>query len=482
MRPLVWFRSDLRVSDNAALFHAGVAARRGVVAAFTVCPRQWRAHDWSTAKVDFILRNLDHLAQRLKELRIPLRILVVPDFAAVPAALLELARETACDALFYNREYEINERRRDEAVLHLLRDHGIRVHPFHDQTVVAPDALRTHAQAYYRVFTPFQRAWTSHVREQGPGELLGPPPMQPALPCPPDKIPAQVAGFDLVNVPARLWPAGEMAAARQLNSFIADQLGRYHNDRDHPARGGTSRLSPYLATGVLSARSCLSAVLDANHGRLSGGRAGAAAWITELVWREFYRHVLVGFPRVCMGRAFQVDTERVEWRDDEAAFRAWCDGRTGYPLVDAGMRQLTATGWMHNRLRMVTAMFLAKTLLIDWRRGERFFMQQLIDGDLASNNGGWQWAASTGTDAAPYFRVFNPVTQSRRFDPAGDIIRHYVPELRTLTVREIHEPWKLSGDRFRTLGYPPPLCDLAHARRRALQAFAAIRAKRHTVR
>ena len=268
----------------------------------------------------------------------------------------------------------------------------------------------------------------------------------------------------------RLWPAGEAAAQRRLAEFADTALGRYDSQRDFPALPGTSQLSPYLATGVLSPRQCLHAALAANGGEFASGNTGAVSWINELLWREFYKHVLVGYPRVSMGRAFRAETEALAWRDAPADLEAWQQGRTGIPIVDAAMRQLLATGWMHNRLRMIVAMFLTKNLLIDWRAGERWFMQHLIDGDLAANNGGWQWSASTGTDAVPYFRLFNPLSQSKRFDPDGRFIRQWVPELAGLDARDIHHPAALGGP-FGVPGYPAPIVDLPRSRERALAAF-----------
>ncbi len=233
-------------------------------------------------------------------------------------------------------------------------------------------------------------------------------------------------------------------------------------------------LSPYLTAGVLSVRQCAAAAIEANDGQLDGGHEGIVQWIDELVWREFYKHILVGFPRVSMHRAFKLETERLVWTDNDSQFEAWCHGQTGVPIVDAAMRQLTTTGWMHNRLRMITAMYLSKNLFIDWRRGERFFMQHLIDGDLAANNGGWQWAASTGTDAAPYFRIFNPVSQSKRFDPEGAFIRQFVPELADLDDSEIHDPSCLPSLVRSRLDYPEPLVDLSVSRKKAIDAFKAL--------
>jgi deoxyribodipyrimidine photo-lyase len=478
MRGLVWFRSDLRVRDNPALHRACVEADRGVIGVFLICPEQWRKHDWADVRVDFLLRTIETLSERLKDLHIPLLVRTVPGFEDAPRELLNLARKHGCDTLYYNSEYEFNEQRRDENVREESEraDLGVRVQ--HDQSIVRPDALRTSNDDFYTVFTPFRRSWMKHLDESGIPEPLGRPKRQPGMPVRGDDVPSHIGGFKAGGQPG-LWPAGEDAARRRLRRFIEGNVSHYKSKRDSPSGDHTSRLSPYLAVGAISARQCLSAALEANDGRLQRGRVGPVTWVSQLAWRDFYRHVLVGFPRVSMNRPFRPETEAVRWRDDEKAFRAWRQGLTGVPIVDAGMRQLRETGWMHNRLRMITAMFLTKDLLIDWRRGERYFMRHLIDGDLANNNGGWQWSASTGTDAAPYFRIFNPYTQSRRFDPSGAFIRRYVPELADLDDRAIHEPHKLPDDERAAIDYPDPLVDHAAARNRAIEAFRNLRGGSH---
>ena len=267
-----------------------------------------------------------------------------------------------------------------------------------------------------------------------------------------------------------LWPAGETEARRRLDSFSEAQIDHYQNERDFPAKPGTSQLSAYLAAGVISPRQCLHAALNSNQGEFESGNTGAVTWINELLWREFYKHLLVGYPRVSRHRAFRPETEALAWRNAPDELAAWQQARTGLPIIDAAMRQLLATGWMHNRLRMVVAMFLTKNLLIDWREGERFFMQHLIDGDLAANNGGWQWSSSTGTDSAPYFRIFNPLSQSEKFDPEGLFIKHWLPELAGLSKKDVHNPASLGG-LFGVVDYPSPIVDLSASRTRALTAF-----------
>jgi deoxyribodipyrimidine photo-lyase len=486
MPALMWFRSDLRVADNTALWHAcrdASSEKAGVVAVYTITPDQWAAHDMAPVKVDLIIRTLRELSAELATLNNPLRILTVPRFKDVPAALLKLAREVRARALYFNKEYEINEVRRDEAVAEALADEEVSTHAFDDQTVVPPGSLRTGEGRWYTVFTPFKKSWIKLLEAHGIPEVLPRPKKQEPLANKPDEIPSRIKGpfmtFDAWPRP-ELWPAGERAAIKRLNRFIERSIASYKDQRDIPGIDGTSTLSHHLSIGSISPRQCLHAALEANQHKLDGpdksSAGGATHWISELVWREFYRHLMAAYPRVCMGRAFKPETERIQWRDDPASFDAWREGRTGLPIVDAAMRSLIHTGWMHNRLRMVVAMYLTKDLLIDWRHGERHFMRHLVDGDLAQNNGGWQWSASTGTDAAPYFRIFNPISQSRKFDSDGTFIRRWVPELADLDNETIHDPSELPLLLRSTLKYPEPIVDRAIVKDRVLAAFQAIKA------
>lgn len=471
VRTLVWFRSDLRVRDNTGLHHAAKASDQGVVGAYVVSPEEWRSHDTAACRVEFILRTLRVLSEDLRGLSIPLVILNADTAREVPPLLLDFARRAGCDALCFNREYEWDESHRDSSVTAAFERAGLTVRSFDDQVILAPHDVRTGDGRFFTVFTPYRRAWFARLSYVGGAPVLPPSPPQPDSGIAPSPVPESVPGFRSTIDPA-LWPAGEREAAALLERFVAERIARYRSDRDFPAADGTSTLSPYLSCGAISARQCLAAAIEANGGKVNAGKMGPDTWVSELVWREFYLHILVGYPRVCMSRAFKPGTERLEWRDDEAGFGAWCEGRTGYPIVDAAMRQLLATGWMHNRLRMIVAMFLTKDLFIDWRRGERHFMRNLIDGFFASNNGGWQWSASTGTDAAPYFRIFNPTSQSKAHDPGGDFIRRYVPELASLGPGEIHDP---SAEARRRLGYPERIVDHPQARERVMGAFQALK-------
>ncbi|MCC5888151.1 MAG: deoxyribodipyrimidine photo-lyase [Gammaproteobacteria bacterium] len=469
---LVWFRNDLRCRDQAAL--AKAADRGPVVAVFCFCPGQLQAHGVGGNRVAFLLRCVAALSRELQALGIPLKIIETETFAELPAALAGLARELGARRLWFNAEYPLNEQRRDEAVTTALEADGVAVERCHDTVIRAPGTVLTQAGTPYTVFTPFRRRWLESIAP----EDLAPRPRPRSRSAPPlasDPVPSLPDRF-VATAPEALWPGGEGPALKRLARFVESAVHRYDEQRDFPALDGTSTLSPWLAVGALSPRQCLHAAIESNDGRLDGGSRGATTWITELVWREFYRHVMAAFPHVSTGRAFRREYDAVAWRDDPEQLAAWREGRTGYPLVDAAMRQLASTGWMHNRLRMVVAMFLSKNLLLDWRQGEAHFMELLVDGDFASNNGGWQWSASTGTDAAPYFRVFNPVTQSKRFDPDGRFIRRHVPELAALAGSQLHAPWTAKGP---VVEYPQPMVDAASSRRRAIEAFRSLAGAKH---
>jgi len=476
MRALMWFRQDLRVRDNTALLKACADADRGVVGVFAVTPRQWRQeHDWGWPKADFTLRNARELSEALAKLNIALRVIETADFSGVPEALRGLAAEHECGALYFNREYEINELERDEAVSDCFERDGLAVRSFTDLTLVEPGEVKTKEGRWYSVFTPFKKAVYERWADEGRPEPGGEPKKQAEMVGSPDEIPVTLDGFGgEPGFRADLWPAGERAAMTRLDVFCSERIDDYKDKRDAPAINGTSCISPYLAAGVVSPRQCLEKAMEANHGRYRNGGKGPDHWISEILWREFYKHFVVGFPRVVRRQAFRTEYDRIRWETNGEGLEAWKQGRTGYPIVDAAMRQLNQTGWMHNRLRMIVAMFLSKDLFIDWREGERYFARRLVDYDFASNNGGWQWSASTGADAAPYFRIYNPVSQSQRHDPDGAFIRKFCPELARLSGDALHDPGSLPPDGRKSLDYPAPIVDHARAREAALAAFKAL--------
>ncbi|GAA5524145.1 deoxyribodipyrimidine photo-lyase [Microbulbifer aestuariivivens] len=478
-RGLVWFRSDLRVHDNMALYRA-VESCHEVAGVFIACPQTWQSHDEGDNLVAFRLACLRELQAALGERNIPLYFLELKRFEQVPQAMAQIVSKLQASAVYANAEYPLNERRRDQSVRQALREMEVAIEFTSDRTLVPPGAIKTNSGEAYKVFTPFKRAF---IAQCGGADFspLPAPRKRAAADWPGwlqiegkdnlrQTIPATVKGYRAMPLEqGRLlgWQPGEKAARKRLKGF-EERIHAYADERDFPGIDGTSKLSPYLSSGALSVRQCAQLALACNRGRWTGGRAGVDCWLGELIWREFYTHLLVAFPRLCKHQPFKLETEGVRWSADEQAFRRWCRGETGVPIVDAAMLQLQQSGWMHNRLRMVVASFLTKNLLIDWRWGERYFMNLLIDGDFAANNGGWQWAASTGTDAAPYFRVFNPYSQSEKFDRRGEFIRHYLPALQKLSDKQVHQPPPMAG-------YPAPICDVKETRKRAIEAFAALK-------
>lgn len=466
---LVWFRTDLRLHDNLALAAACRDPQATVMALFIATPQQWQQHHMSPRQAAYIQAHLNQLQHYLAARGIPLLFHEVADFAASVTLLQQVCQTYQVSHLFYNYQYEINERRRDAQVEASLK--AVICQGFDDSVMLAPGSVMTGNHQMYKVFTPFKNAFVKRLREGLPECVHSPAPRQ--TPLLPDALPPLKLNYPQQAVDSACFPLDEQSAIARLRHFCQQQVADYEKTRDFPAIEGTSRLSACLAIGVLSPRQCLHRLLVASPQAMEGGEG--AVWLNELIWREFYRHLMTFHPALCCHKPFIRWSDKVQWRHDPDGLQAWQKGKTGYPIVDAAMRQLNATGWMHNRLRMIAASFLVKDLLIDWREGERYFMSQLIDGDLAANNGGWQWAASTGTDAAPYFRIFNPTTQGEKFDQQGEFIRQWLPELSAVPGKAIHTPWVWAEKAGVTLDYPRPIVDHAQARKRTLAAWEAAR-------
>ena len=480
---LHWFRSDLRIHDNTAL-HAA-ASQGAVIAVYLVTPQQWQQHDDAACKIDFWRRQLIELSQQLAGLNIPLLIRHCDTWQDAPQKLLEVCQQHHIKQLHCNAEYGFNERYRDAATRQLLQQNNIGFNRCLDQLLFKPGSIRTKSDGYFKVFGQFKRVCQQRLYDQIP-QILPLPQAQATLSITADPIAATLANFTLtdtfsnadqasVDAIAAQWAVGETHAMHVLDNFCADPILDYDQARDMPALAGVSQISPYINAGIVSVRQCLHAALNAANGELFGANEGINTWITQLLWREFYQHILVGFPQVSQHQPFKAQSKKLAWRHAPDDLARWQQGQTGFPIIDAAMRQMLQTGWMHNRLRMIVAMFLSKNLLIDWRLGEQWFMQHLIDGDLAANNGGWQWSASTGTDSVPYFRIFNPITQSQKIDPEGTFIRQWLPELAHLDNKSIHAPHLSSKVTALQLNYPAPMLDLADSRKRALNAFSALR-------
>jgi deoxyribodipyrimidine photo-lyase len=459
MKSLVWFRRDLRDNDNAALYHA-LKASSQVYCVFVFDTEILdRLRDQADRRVDFIWRSVQELQTALEAKGGGL----ILSHGRAQAEIPKLAQQLGVQAVYANRDYEPMPIARDSAVAAELAKTGVTFLTFKDQVIFETDEVLTQDGRPYSVFTPYKNTWLKKLEPfflkpypvEKYSDVLARPLQQTAISLP-------SIGF----LPTTLKIPVGMSGAQELFSDFKERIARYKDSRDYPTIKGPSYLSTHLRFGTISIRTLARLAWEI-------GGVGAETWLSELIWRDFYFMILHHHPHVATDHTFKPEFDKIAWPGTDAHFLAWCEGQTGYPLVDAAMRQLNQTGYMHNRLRMVAASFLVKDLLVDWRRGEDYFARKLLDFDLAANNGGWQWAASTGCDAQPWFRIFNPVTQSEKFDAEGKFIRKYVPELGACTSREIHAPWQMSEERRRTIApeYPAPIVDHAVMRERALALY-----------
>ncbi|MCE9625750.1 MAG: DNA photolyase family protein [Deltaproteobacteria bacterium] len=476
---ILWFRSDLRLEDNPAL-QAAVESRAPILPVFIWAPKEegsWTPGGASRWWLHQSLRELSFSLEK-KGAKLCLRR------GKSREVLADLARETGARTVYWNRRYEPEIIRRDAAIKEGLRAEKIQAESFNSHLLFEPWELKTQAGEPYKVFTPFWKSCLSRPE-----------------PVAPKAAPAKLEGFsggvpslnlnDLELEPKidwakgmrEAWRPGETGAQRELARFLEDAVPAYLEDRDKPACSGTSRLSPHLHFGEIGPRQIWHIVKQAAaHDRRSGGQRGAEGFLREVGWREFAYHLIYHFPHT-IERPLRAEFERFPWKQDGQALKAWQKGLTGYPLVDAGMRELWTTGWMHNRVRMIVASFLVKDLLIPWQEGAKWFWDTLVDADLASNTLGWQWTAGCGADAAPYFRIFNPVSQGEKFDPGADYVRRWIPELAKLSDEWIHRPWEAPVESLKKAGvslgkdYPAPLVDHAQARDLALRALDTIKKK-----
>ncbi len=464
-----WFRRDLRFADNPALTTASQRGQHRVIALFVVDEQLVNSPRVGPNRLAFLADRLRTLHAELQQHGSSL-LICYGDPADV---IVQLCQKHGAAGVTWQADSAPWARRRDQQVADILQQHGVATFIHDSQTIMPATKILTDKGTPYTVFTPFYRNWSRQLR------------VAPVLPIPPLQM---VAGLPTQpqwpNWPTTIIPLPDSHAstAQQLLSTFTDQrINDYGDGRNLLAQTGTSMLSPYLRFGIISPQECARAAITAQRqAPPSAERSGAEVWLSELAWRDFYQQILYHFPHVT-NRAFRPMYDDLAWDNNPDYFAAWCQGMTGYPIVDAAMRQLNSTGWMHNRARMIVASFLTKDLLIDWRWGERYFMQQLIDGDTAANNGGWQWSAGTGTDAQPYFRIFNPISQGETFDPDGTYVKRYIPELANVPTKYIHAPWLMPPmlmHEVRCLighDYPAPIVDHATQRVKALAMYKLVR-------
>lgn len=463
---LVWLRHDLRLQNNPVLLQAQAIGGK-ISLCYFGSPNAWNKYQTSPRQVDLLARRLAFLQTESHRLCLPLFVITL-DHLTDHLALVEWCQQQNVTHVITQEEYTWAEQKRDVALRALFEKSGIDFQLLPSATILPVGSVLNQQGEMYRVFSAFRKAWWARFLRQ--------PKMTNIAECP---TPLQQTHFHQTTTSLSFdgWqrektflPVSDEALLAHWQGFLEEKIVHYGVDRDFPSLDATSGLSAYFAIGAISPQSCVQAILEAYPEAISTDfKTGAGVWLSQMIWREFYYHLLAAFPALSCDRPFLAWTDKVQWQKLDEKAVAWQEGKTGFPLIDAAMRQLRATGWMHNRLRMLVASFWCKDLRFDWRVGEKWFQRQLIDGDFALNNGGWQWSASTGTDATPYFRIFNPTTQSERFDPNGDFIRQWVPELASVPNRYIHAPHCWS--QFDDLDYPMPIVDHRDARQKTLAAY-----------
>ncbi|CAL4322077.1 deoxyribodipyrimidine photo-lyase [Buchnera aphidicola] len=469
---LIWFRNDLRVHDNTALYKACTFSTEQIIALFIATPQQWYNRNISEKKISFLNQNLISLKNELYNLNILLYYYESTTFKKSVNDLVVFCQQHKINNVFYNYQYDSDEHVRDVVATKKLSEQGVITHGFHDHILVSSQDILTQKNMPYKKFFSFKKKIINILKKKIP--ICFPVPKKRAHPLSFHSIDLNIKNYKS-NFDLNLFPIGERKAIIRLKAFLKKKLSDYALKRNFPILNHTSMLSPYLSIGVLSSRYCFKMIFQIHKNIFN--TISTCSWINEIMWREFYYHLLIGYPLLNQCQSLTPWEKNIPWKNNTNYFHAWKQGQTGFPIIDAGMRQLKKIGWMHNRLRMITSSFLVKNLLIDWRKGEKYFISQLIDGDKAINNGSWQWAASIGADSTPYIRIFNPIRQSKIFDSSGSFIKKFIPELNNVPCAYIHNPYEWANIKNITLQYPKPIVNFSDTKKKALLIFNQTRLK-----
>ncbi|KAG0348097.1 hypothetical protein BG004_006072 [Podila humilis] len=485
---LMWFRTDLRLQDNRALYAAAAKARAAgtnVLGLYIITEQEWQDQKVAPVKIDFWIRNLHKLSKELEKLSIPLIVKKLGGVSEVLGAIESVITEHDVSHVFWNAEYTTSEEKRDSSVKDALKKKPfVSIEVIEDKCVISPKEIKTKIGTPFSVFEKFKMTWLVQVETQ-PSLLK----LSPVPDANPEGAKTEYAKYFGADIPTshphdlnqdqeaieRFYPAGEDAAHQRLKTFIDVSILDYHHTRDLVQQEGANPLAAYIANGILSHRQCITMARSVNNNKVMVGNEGVKNWVTEFIWKEFFQHVMVSFPRVRSNQSYLASAEEIRWTNDERKFTLWCQGKTGYPIVDAGMRQLNSVGYMNKRARKIAMCFLVKDLMVNWQKGEKYFMSHLIDGDVAVVNGLWQWCAGTGVDAQPYYTSNNPLIQSQKCDPFGEYIREWVPELEDLLEHQLHDPFHtLPAKDFGKLGYPRPMVDHLEAKKKFAEEFKRV--------
>lgn len=464
---LIWFRNDLRICDNTALYHACLSKTDKVIGLFIFTPKQWNRHYISIRKISFLHQHVKFLQDELLKLNINLYHHECTDFLNSIEYLSYFCKLNKVSRVFFNYQYEINEKNRDSLVTQELSAQGVFIEGFHDNILIDPNKIKNKNNQPYKKFFFFKKQVIDYLYKNIP--ICFPAPTK-RIYHQHDILPIYLNKNDNINFDKNLFPIGEKEAINRIRDFYDNKIQYYFAKRNFPYLNNTSMLSPYLSLGIISIRYCLKMLLTKYQYQPLAAILNSC-WINEIIWREFYYHLLINFPILSKSQSLLKWEKKIHWENDMNYFDAWKNGKTGFPIIDAAMNQLNTTGWMHNRLRMITSSFLVKNLLIDWREGEKYFMSSLIDGDYALNNGGWQWSASIGSDSTSYIRIFNPLRQSKKFDKSGFFIKKYLPELKMIPNSYIHNPYEWIVQNNCKTNYPEPIINHEYRKKNFLLIY-----------